>query len=149
MGIIDHGVKEQHNGLNEIDGSGKYSSGMLEYLLHLDGMLDEAPLYDAEAEREREEDEEDCLDILKARILSEPKTLAIFLSGRKNCLLSGVWRLCSLRYSARLASFLPTMSAKSELSFKGLVSPDPLGILTSFFDIYFWKNLKWTEWFGC
>ena len=45
--IIDNNVKEQHNGLNEIDGSGKYSSGMLEYLLHLDGMLDEAPLYDA------------------------------------------------------------------------------------------------------
>ena len=44
--IIDNNVKEQHNGLNEIDGSGKYSSGMLEYLLHLDGMLDEAPLYD-------------------------------------------------------------------------------------------------------
>eukprot|EP00321_Phaeocystis_globosa_P009956 CAMPEP_0118828070 /NCGR_PEP_ID=MMETSP1162-20130426/16865_1 /TAXON_ID=33656 /ORGANISM="Phaeocystis Sp, Strain CCMP2710" /LENGTH=206 /DNA_ID=CAMNT_0006758999 /DNA_START=48 /DNA_END=668 /DNA_ORIENTATION=- len=52
-------VKEQHNGLNEIDGSGKYTSGMLEYLLHLDGMLDEAPLYDAEVEREREEAEED------------------------------------------------------------------------------------------
>ena len=52
-------VKEQHNGLNEIDGSGKYTSGMLEYLLHLDGMLDEAPLYDAELEREREEAEED------------------------------------------------------------------------------------------
>ena len=34
-------MKEQHNGLDEIDGSGKYSSGMLEYLLHIDGMLDE------------------------------------------------------------------------------------------------------------
>merc|ERR1712166_1380829 len=57
--IVDNNVKEQHNGLNEIDGSGKYTTGMLEYLLHVDGMLDEAPLYDAEAEREREEDEED------------------------------------------------------------------------------------------
>ena len=57
--IVDNNVKEQHNGLNEIDGSGKYTSGMLEYLLHIDGMLDEAPLYDAEAEREREEEEED------------------------------------------------------------------------------------------
>merc|ERR1739844_772650 len=88
-----------------------------------------------------------CLAILKARILSEPKTLAIFLSGMKYCLLSGVWRLFFLRetkrslmHSARLASFLPTISAKSALSFKGLVSPDPLGILTIFFDIYFWEN---------
>lgn len=62
--IVDNNVKEQHNGLNEIDGSGKYSSGMLEYLLHIDGMLDEAPLYDAEAQREEEElnEDSDCDD---------------------------------------------------------------------------------------
>merc|ERR1711990_1337660 len=50
--IKDH---KEHNGLNEIDGSGKYSSGMLEYLLHCDDMLDEAPLYDAEIREEEEE----------------------------------------------------------------------------------------------
>jgi hypothetical protein len=48
-------VKEQHNGLDEIDSSGKYSSGMLEYLLHIDGMLDDAPLYDEELREEEEE----------------------------------------------------------------------------------------------
>merc|ERR1711959_417603 len=53
--IVDNKVKCQHNGLNEIDGSGKYSSGMLEYLLHADGMLDEAPLYDQEVREEEEE----------------------------------------------------------------------------------------------
>merc|ERR1711939_256375 len=44
------------NELNEIDGSGKYTSGMLEYLLHIDGMLDEAPMYDKEVREEEEED---------------------------------------------------------------------------------------------
>lgn len=53
--IVDNKVKEQHNGLNEIDGSGKYTSGMLEYLLHLDGMLDEAPMYDRECQEEEDE----------------------------------------------------------------------------------------------
>lgn len=53
--IVDNKVKEQHNGLNEIDGSGKYTTGMLEYLLHLDGMLDEAPSYDREIQEEEEE----------------------------------------------------------------------------------------------
>merc|ERR1719199_1976447 len=53
--IEDNKVKCQHNGLNEIDGSGRYSSGMLEYLLHADGMLDEAPLYDREIQEEEEE----------------------------------------------------------------------------------------------
>merc|ERR1711907_542055 len=53
--IKDNKVDKQHNGLNEIDGSGKYSSGMLEYLLHTDGMLDEAPLYDQELAEEEEE----------------------------------------------------------------------------------------------
>jgi len=53
--IKDNKVHTQHNGLNEIDGSGKYSSGMLEYLLHTDGMLDEAPLYYKEMEEEEEE----------------------------------------------------------------------------------------------
>ena len=55
--IVDNKVKEQHNGLNEIDGSGKYTSGMLEYLLHIDGMLDEAPMYD----RELQEEEDGCI----------------------------------------------------------------------------------------
>jgi len=53
--IVDNKVKCQHNGLNEIDGSGKYSTGMLEYLLHIDGMLDEAPRYDQELAEEEEE----------------------------------------------------------------------------------------------
>merc|ERR1712167_542636 len=53
--IKDNKVHKQHNGLNEIDGSGKYSSGMLEYLLHCDEMLDEAPLYDQEIREEEEE----------------------------------------------------------------------------------------------
>merc|ERR1719271_1712423 len=52
--IKDNKVKEQHNGLNEIDGSGKYTSGMLEYLLHLDGMLEDAPLYEQEKAEEEE-----------------------------------------------------------------------------------------------
>ena len=53
--IKDNKVHKQHNGLNEIDGTGKYTSGMLEYLLHCDDMLDEAPLYDAEVREEEEE----------------------------------------------------------------------------------------------
>lgn len=52
-------VHKQHNGLDEIDGSGKYSSGMLEYLLHTDEMLDEAPLY----EQEKQEEEEELADL--------------------------------------------------------------------------------------
>merc|ERR1719478_40891 len=57
--IKNNKVHKQHNGLNEIDGSGKYSSGMLEYLLHTDEMLDEAPLYDQELREEEEELAED------------------------------------------------------------------------------------------
>merc|ERR1712023_15067 len=53
--IKDNKVDKQHNGLNEIDGSGKYTSGMLEYLLHVDGILDEAPLYHQELREEEEE----------------------------------------------------------------------------------------------
>merc|ERR1711924_305776 len=53
--IKDNKVHKQHNGLNEIDGSGKYSSGMLEYLLHCDEMLDESPLYEQEIREEEEE----------------------------------------------------------------------------------------------
>merc|ERR1712046_475547 len=53
--IKDNKVHKQHNGLNEIDGSGKYTSGMLEYLLHVDDMLDEAPLYEQELRDEEEE----------------------------------------------------------------------------------------------
>ena len=48
-------VAEQHNGLNEIDGSGKYTSGMLEYLLYTDGVLDEAPIYEQEVREEEDE----------------------------------------------------------------------------------------------
>merc|ERR1711971_1347973 len=76
---------------------------------------------------------------MSLKIRSVPKTFAIFLSGLKNCLLSGSWRLFFLMYaqsclmhSARLASFLPTTSARSALSFMGLVSPAPLGILDVF-----------------
>jgi len=53
--IMDNKVHKQHNGLNEIDGTGKYTSGTLEYLLHIDGLLDEAPLYDQEIREEEEE----------------------------------------------------------------------------------------------
>jgi len=48
-------VHKQHNGLDEIDGTGKYTTGMLEYLLHLDEMIEDAPLYDAEIQEEEEE----------------------------------------------------------------------------------------------
>merc|ERR1711998_233721 len=58
--VKDNKVHKQHNGLDEIDGSGKYTSGMLEYLLHTDEMLDEAPLYDKEVQEE--EDEEADID---------------------------------------------------------------------------------------
>merc|ERR1712087_288224 len=55
-------VHKQHNGLDEIDSSGKYSTGMLEYLLHAyDEMLDESPLY--EQEKQEEEDELAELDL--------------------------------------------------------------------------------------
>uniref|UniRef100_A0A7S3RPT7 Thioredoxin domain-containing protein n=2 Tax=Emiliania huxleyi TaxID=2903 RepID=A0A7S3RPT7_EMIHU len=57
--LKDNKVHKQHNGLDEIDSSGKYSSGMVEYLLHLDEMLDEAPLY----ERELQEEEEELADL--------------------------------------------------------------------------------------
>ena len=53
--VMDNKVAKQHNGLDEIDGSGRYTSGMLEFLLHADGMLDEAPLYDQEIQEEEEE----------------------------------------------------------------------------------------------
>lgn len=57
--VKDNKVHKQHNGLDEIDGSGKYTSGMLEYLLHTDEMLDEAPLYDKEVQEEEDEDIEE------------------------------------------------------------------------------------------
>ena len=58
--VKDNKVHKQHNGLNEIDGSGKYTSGMLEYLLHIDEILDESPLYEQEMREEEEElDDED------------------------------------------------------------------------------------------
>lgn len=57
--IEDNKVKIQHNGLNDLDGSGKYTTGMLEYLLHAaDGILDESPIYEREL-REAEEAELD------------------------------------------------------------------------------------------
>jgi len=53
-------VHKQHNGLDDIDGTGKYSCGMLEYLLHAyDEMLDESPLY----EQEKREEEEELADL--------------------------------------------------------------------------------------
>jgi len=60
--IKNNKVHKQHNGMNDIDGSGKYSTGTLEYLLHTDEMLNEAPLYDKELERQAEEDESDIDD---------------------------------------------------------------------------------------
>ena len=54
-------MHRQHNGLDEIDGSGKYSTGMLEYLLHTDEILEECPLY--EQEKQEEEDELADLDL--------------------------------------------------------------------------------------
>jgi len=57
--VKDNKVHKQHNGLNEIDGSGKYTSGMLELLLHADDMLDESPLY----EKEQQEADSDDADI--------------------------------------------------------------------------------------
>ena len=60
--VKDNKVHKQHNGLDEIDGTGKYTSGMLEHLLHIDDMLDESPLYDTEIQDEEEFDidEEDA-----------------------------------------------------------------------------------------
>lgn len=60
--INDNKVQTQHNGLNEIDGSGRYTSGMLEYLLQCDGMLDDAPLYDKEMQEEEDEMADDLDD---------------------------------------------------------------------------------------
>jgi len=54
--VKDNKVHKQHNGLDEIDGSGRYTSGMLEYLLHCDEILDEAPLYDKEMQEQSDED---------------------------------------------------------------------------------------------
>jgi len=55
--IADNKVKCQHNGLNDIDGSGKYSTGMLEYLLGAaDGMLDDWPIHEQEL-RDKEDEE--------------------------------------------------------------------------------------------
>jgi len=55
--IDDNKVKTQHNGLNDLDGSGKYTTGMLEYLLGAaDGMLDDWPIYEQEL-RDAEDEE--------------------------------------------------------------------------------------------
>jgi len=53
--IKNNKIHKQHSGLNEIDGTGKYTSGMLEYLLKCDEMIEEAPLYEREMEEEEEE----------------------------------------------------------------------------------------------
>ena len=55
-------VHKQHNGLDEIDGSGRYSSGMLEYLLHTDEIFDDSPLYEQEMQDEQDELNELDLD---------------------------------------------------------------------------------------
>ena len=81
------------------------------------------------------------LDILKLRIFSVPKTLAIFLSGVKKWPFSGSFKPCSLMYAnkcfihcPRLASSTPQISANSSESFMGLVTPvpPPLDILELF-----------------
>merc|ERR1712139_109406 len=59
--IKDNKVHKQHNGLNEIDGSGRYTSGMLEFLLQADDMLGDAPLYEKEVQ-EAESDDDDLDD---------------------------------------------------------------------------------------
>lgn len=58
--IENNKVKCQHNGLNDLDGSGKYTTGMLEFLLNAaDGMLDDAPLYEQELREAEDEDFDD------------------------------------------------------------------------------------------
>ena len=46
--IKDNKVHKQHNGLNDLSGTGVYTTGTLEYLLHTDEMIDDAPMYDQE-----------------------------------------------------------------------------------------------------
>ena len=83
-----------------------------------------------------------CLVIPKALKVSFPKTASIFLSGLKNCLFSGSWSLYGLfTISGRLnfSPFLPpAMVARSSDRVIGLVSPDPLGILTN-------MSVRWVE----
>jgi len=59
--VKDNKVHKQHNGLNEIDGQGRYTSGMLEFLLQADDMLDDSPLYEKEMQ-ELDEGESDLED---------------------------------------------------------------------------------------
>lgn len=55
--IENNKVKTQHNGLNDLDGSEKYTTGMLEYLLGAaDGMLDDWPIYEQELQDAEEEE---------------------------------------------------------------------------------------------
>merc|ERR1712054_416507 len=42
--VKDNKVHKQHNGLNDISGDGKMTTGLIEFLLQIDEMLDEAPI---------------------------------------------------------------------------------------------------------
>ena len=91
------------------------------------------------------------LDILKLRIFSVPKTLAIFLSGVKKWPFSGSFKPCSLMYAnkcfihcPRLASSTPQISANSSESFMGLVTPPPLDILELFVILGDFSNWLWS-----
>lgn len=61
--VKDNKVHKQHNGLNDISGDGKMTTGLIEFLLQIDEMLDEAPIYERELqdleEEELENDEDD------------------------------------------------------------------------------------------
>jgi len=60
--IKDNKVHKQHNGLNDISGDGKMTTGLIEFLLQIDEMVDEAPIYERElqdAEEEEFENDED------------------------------------------------------------------------------------------
>lgn len=54
--IKDNKVHKQHNGLNDISGDGKMTTGLIEFLLHIDEMLDDAPIHEKEVQEQEEED---------------------------------------------------------------------------------------------
>merc|ERR1712100_966180 len=54
--VKDNKVHKQHNGLNDISGDGKMTTGLIEFLLQVDEMVDEAPMYEQEL-RDAEEEE--------------------------------------------------------------------------------------------
>merc|ERR1712227_216791 len=76
--IQDNKVHKQHNGLNEIDGSGKYTSGMLEYLLQTDDMLDDALLY----EQELRDEEEELADLDDRKMRREQHLFVVIVQKR-------------------------------------------------------------------